>query len=42
MDWIAWIKIIGMALTALFVGVMVYRSVRVVKEEEDDRVHLPD
>ncbi|WP_456403366.1 hypothetical protein [Hydrogenimonas sp.] len=42
MDWIVWIKIIGMALTALFVGVMVYRSVRVVKEEEDDRVHLPD
>ncbi len=42
MDWVAWIKVIGMVLTALFVGGMVYRSVRVVKEREDDRVHLPD
>jgi hypothetical protein len=42
MDFIAWIKIIGMTLTAIFVGVMVYKSIRVVKDDENDKVHLPD
>lgn len=39
---IAAIKIIGMIATAIFVIVMVYRSIRVVKDDEDDHVHLPD
>ncbi len=30
-----------MILTAAFVIAMVYRSVRIVKDEEDDKVHLP-
>ncbi|BBG65047.1 hypothetical protein NNO_0344 [Hydrogenimonas sp.] len=42
MNWVEWVKVVGMLLTALFVGVMIYRSVRVVKDEEDDKVHLPD
>jgi len=42
MDYIAWIKIIGMILTSIFVGVMVYKSIRVVKDKEDDKVQLPD
>jgi len=36
------VKIVGMIATAIFVVVMVYRSIRVVKEDEDDKVHLPD
>lgn len=42
MDYIALIKIVGMVLTAIFVGVMVYKSIRVVKDKEDDKVQLPD
>ncbi len=42
MNWVAWVKVVGMILTAAFVIAMVYRSVRVVKDEEDDKVHLPD
>ncbi|WP_300361808.1 hypothetical protein [Hydrogenimonas sp.] len=36
------IKIVGMIATAVFVVVMVVRSVKVVKHDEDDSVHLPD
>jgi uncharacterized membrane protein len=42
MDYIAWIKIIGMILTSIFVGALVYKSIRVVKDKEDDKVQLPD
>ncbi|WP_300365379.1 hypothetical protein [Hydrogenimonas sp.] len=36
------VKIIGMAATLLFVIVMVVKSVRIVKDDEDDHVQLPD
>ena len=36
------IKLIGMAATAVFVVVMVIRSIRVVKHDENDKVDLPD
>ena len=39
---VAAMKIIGMIATVIFIVVMVYKSVRVVKDDEDDRVHLPD
>ena len=39
---VAAIKIVGMIATAVFVIVMVVRSVKVVKHDEDDSVHLPD
>jgi heme/copper-type cytochrome/quinol oxidase subunit 2 len=39
---VAAIKIVGMIATAVFVVVMVVRSVKVVKHDEDDSVHLPD
>ena len=39
---VAAVKIIGMVATAVFVIVMVVRSVKVVKHDEDDSVHLPD
>ncbi|WP_456380968.1 hypothetical protein [Hydrogenimonas sp.] len=39
---VAAVKIVGMIATAIFVVVMVVKSVKVVKHDEDDRVHLPD
>ncbi|WP_456322606.1 hypothetical protein [Hydrogenimonas sp.] len=39
---VAGIKIAGMIATAIFVGVMLYKSIRIVKDDEDDSVHLPD
>ncbi|WP_457594216.1 hypothetical protein [Hydrogenimonas sp.] len=42
MNWVEWVKVVGMAATAIFVAVMIRKSVKVVKDKEDDRVHLPD
>jgi hypothetical protein len=39
---VAAVKIVGMIATAAFVIVMVVKSVRSIKNEEDDRVELPD
>ena len=39
---IAAIKVVGMVATAIFVIVMVIKSIKVVKHDEDDRVDLPD
>ena len=36
------IKLLGMAATAIFVIVMVAKSIRRIKEDEDDSVQLPD
>ena len=39
---VAAIKLIGMAATAIFVIYWVVKSIKVVKHDEDDKVHLPD
>ena len=39
---VAAVKIVGMIATAIFVIVMAVKSVRVIKNDEDDQVHLPD
>ncbi|WP_353661895.1 hypothetical protein [Hydrogenimonas sp. SS33] len=39
---VAAIKLLGMAATAIFVIYWVVKSIKVVKHDEDDRVHLPD
>ncbi|WP_456451424.1 hypothetical protein [Hydrogenimonas sp.] len=36
------IKLAGMAATAIFVVVMVAKSIKRIKNDEDDSVHLPD
>ena len=36
------VKVIGMIATAIFVLVMVRKSINVVKNDEDDKVDLPD
>jgi hypothetical protein len=36
------IKLLGMAATAIFVIVMVAKSIKSIKNDEDDSVHLPD
>jgi len=41
-NWVEWVKLTGMAATAIFVAVMIRKSIKVVKDKEDDRVHLPD
>ena len=39
---VAAIKLVGMAATAIFVIYWVVKSIKVVKHDEDDKVHLPD
>jgi len=39
---VAAVKILGMLATAIFVIVMVIKSIKVIKHDEDDQVHLPD
>ncbi len=39
---VAAVKILGMLATAIFVVVMVIKSIKVIKHDEDDHVHLPD
>ena len=39
---VAAVKIVGMLATAIFVIVMVIKSIKVIKHDEDDQVHLPD
>jgi len=39
---VAAVKILGMIATSIFVFIMVKRSIGVVKNDEDDKVDLPD
>ncbi|WP_201352502.1 hypothetical protein [Hydrogenimonas urashimensis] len=39
---VAAVKIAGMTATAVFVIYWVIKSIKVIKHDEDDHVHLPD